>query len=58
VKAHQILVAADVTDAAQDQQQVQPMLAPTPQNGGAAGVTEKVQEAVADAGFSREAQVA
>jgi Transposase DDE domain len=58
VNEHQIIVAADVTDEANDKKQVQPMIEQTQQNVGAAGVTEKVKEAVADSGFYSEANVA
>ena len=58
VNEHQIIVAADVTDEANDKQQVQPMIEQTQQNVVAAGVTEKVKEAVADSGFYSEANVA
>jgi hypothetical protein len=58
VNEHQIIVAADVTDATNDKQQVRPMIEQTQQNVAAAGVREKVQEAVADSGFYSEANVA
>jgi len=58
VNEHQIIVAADVTDATNDKQQLQPMIEQTQQNVSAAGVQEKVKEAVADSGFYSEANVA
>jgi transposase len=57
VNEQQIIVAADVTEETNDKQQVQPMIEETQQNLVAAGVTEKVKEAVADAGFYSEANV-
>jgi transposase len=57
VNEHQIIVAADVTDETNDQQQVRPMVEQLQQNLAAVGVTEKVQEMVADAGFFSEANV-
>ncbi len=57
VNEHQIIVAADVTDATNDKQQVRPMVEQLQQNLAAAGVTEKVKEMVADAGFFSEANV-
>lgn len=57
VNEHQIIVAADVTDETNDKQQVKPMIEQVQQNVAAAGVTEKVKEMVADAGFYSEANV-
>src|SRR5262249_29726027 len=57
VNAHQIIVAADVTDEANDKQQVRPMVEQLQQNLAAAGVAEKVKEMVADSGFYSEANV-
>jgi len=57
VNEHQIIVAADVTDETNDKQQVQPMIEQTQHNVRAAGVTEKIKEAVADSGFYSEANV-
>jgi transposase len=57
VNEHQIIVAADVTGETNDKQQVQPMIEQTQQNVMAAGVMEKVKEAVADSGFYSEANV-
>jgi transposase len=57
VNEHQIIIAADVTDETNDKKQVQPMIEQTQQNGAAAGVTEKIKEAVADSGFYSEANV-
>jgi transposase len=57
VNGHQIIVAADVTDETNDKQQVRPMIEQTQQNVEAAGVAEKIKEAVADSGFYSEANV-
>jgi transposase len=57
VNEHQIIVAADVTDATNDKQQVRPMIEQTQENVAAVGVTEKIKEMVADSGFSSEANV-
>jgi transposase len=57
VNERQIIVAADVTDATNDKQQVKPMIEQVQQNVAMAGVTEKVKEMVADAGFYSEANV-
>jgi Transposase DDE domain/Transposase domain (DUF772) len=57
VNEHQIIVAADVTDETNDKKQVRPMVEQAQQNVAAAGVTEKVKEAVADSGFYSEANV-
>jgi transposase len=57
VNEHQIIVAADVTNEANDKQQVKPMAEQVQRNLGAAGVTEKVKEMVADSGFYSEANV-
>jgi transposase len=57
VNDHQIILAADVTDEANDKKQVQPMVEQLKQNLGAVGVTEKVKEMVADSGFYSEANV-
>jgi transposase len=57
VNEHQIIVAADVTDEANDKQQVRPMVGQMQQNLAAAGVSEKVKEMVADSGFFSEANV-
>lgn len=58
VNEHQISVAADVTAETSDKKQVRPMVEQVQQNLGAAGVSEKVKEMVADSGFFREANVA
>jgi transposase len=58
VNEQQIIVAADVTDEANDKQQVRPMVGQMQQNLVAAGVSEKVKEMVADSGFFSEANVA
>jgi transposase len=58
VNEQQIIVAADVTDEANDKKQVQPMVEQMKQNLVAVGVTEKVKEMVADSGFYSEANVA
>jgi transposase len=57
VNEHQIIVAADVTDEANDKQQVRPMVEQMRENLAAAGVAEKVREMVADSGFYSEANV-
>jgi transposase len=57
VNEHQIIVAADVTDETNDKQQVKPMIELVQHNVATAGVTEKVKEMVADAGFYSEANV-
>jgi transposase len=57
VDEHQIIVAADVTDEANDKRQVRPMVEQMQQNLAAAGVAEKVKEMVADSGFYSEANV-
>lgn len=57
VNEHQIIVAADVTDEANDKQQVRPMVEQLKQNLAVVGVSEKVQEMVADSGFYSEANV-
>ncbi len=57
VNEHQIIVAADVTDETNDKQQVKPMIEQSQQNAAAAGVTEKIKEAMADSGFYSEANV-
>jgi transposase len=57
VNEYQIIVAADVTNEANDKQQVKPMIEQVQQHVAAAGVTEKVKEAVADSGFYSEANV-
>jgi transposase len=57
VNEHQIIVAADVTDATNDKQQVQPMIEQTQQNVATAGVTATIKEAMADSGFYSEANV-
>ena len=57
VNEHQIIVAADVTDETNDKQQVKPMMEQSQQNAAAAGVTEKIKEAMADSGFYSEANV-
>jgi transposase len=58
VNEHQIIVAADVTAETNDKQQIRPMIEQTQQNVAAAGVTEKIKEAVADSGFYSETNVA
>lgn len=57
VNEHQIIVAADVTDEANDKQQVRPMVEQLKQNLAVVGVSEKVKEMVADSGFYSEANV-
>jgi transposase len=57
VNEHQIIVAAVVTDEANDKQQVRPMVEQMGENLAAAGVAEKVEEMVADSGFFSEANV-
>jgi hypothetical protein len=57
VNEHQIIVAADVTDAANDKQQVQPRVEQMQQHVAAAGVAESVQEMLADSGFYSAANV-
>jgi transposase len=57
VNEHQIILAADVTDEANDKQQVRPMVEQLKQNLVAVGVTERVKEMVADSGFYSEANV-
>jgi len=54
----QIIVAADVTDQANDSRQLQPMVEQTVENLDAAGVTENVQAFTADAGYYSEENVA
>lgn len=58
VNEHQIIVAADVTDETNDKKQVKPMVEQVQQNVAVVGVTEKVKEMVADAGFYSESNVA
>ena len=58
VNEHQIIVAADVTDEANDKQQVRPMVEQMKQNLAAVGVRERAKEMVADSGFYSEANVA
>jgi transposase len=54
VTAEQIIVAADVTDQANDKQQLQPMLVQTCQNRAEAGLTETLDQVLGDAGFFSE----
>ena len=58
VNEHQIIVAADVTDEANDKRQVRPMVEQLKQNLAAVGVSERAKEMVADSGFYSEANVA
>jgi transposase len=58
VNEQQIIVAADVTDEANDKQQVRPMVEQMKQNLAAVGVRERAKEMVADSGFYSEANVA
>lgn len=53
----QIIVAADVTNQANDVRQVEPMLAQTQANLAAAGVDEQPKELLADAGYFSEENV-
>jgi len=53
----QIIVAADVTNQANDMRQVAPMLEQTQENLDAAGVEEKPKEFLADAGYFSEENV-
>ena len=57
VNENQIIVAADVTDQANDVRQVQPMLDQTISNIDQAGVTENIKAFTADAGYFSEANV-
>ena len=57
VNENQIIVAADVTDQANDVRQVQPMLDQTITNINQAGVTENIKAFTADAGYFSEANV-
>jgi transposase len=57
VNEHQIILAADVTDEANDKRQVKPMLEQLQQNMSEAGITEKVREMSADSGFFSEENV-
>jgi transposase len=52
---HQIILAADVTDQANDVRQLVPMVAQTQANLAAAGVTEAIESALGDAGYYSEA---
>jgi len=54
----QIILAADVTDQANDQRQVKPMVTQAQKNLAAAGVEEKIGALDADAGYSSEENVA
>ena len=54
----QIIVAADVTDQANDSRQVQPMVEQTIENLDAVGVAENVEAFTADAGYYSEENVA
>ena len=51
---HQVILAADVTDQANDVRQVVPMVDQTRANLDAAGVTEAIQAALGDAGYYSE----
>ena len=53
----QVIVAADVTDAANDKQQVEPMVEQTKQNLESAGVEEKIEALDADSGYYSEDNV-
>lgn len=57
VNENQIIVAADVTDQANDVRQVQPMLDQTIANINQAGVSENIKAFTADAGYFSEANV-
>ncbi len=57
VNENQIIVAADVTDQANDVRQIQPMLDQTITNINQAGVTENIKAFTADAGYFSEANV-
>ena len=57
VNENQIIVAAAVTDQANDVRQVQPMLDQTIANINQAGVTENIKALTADAGYFSEANV-
>lgn len=57
MKENQIIVAADVTDQANDVRQVKPMLDQTITNINQAGVTENIKVFTADAGYFSEANV-
>ena len=57
VNENQIIVAADVTDQANDVRQVQPMLDQTITNINQVGVTENIKAFMADAGYFSEANV-
>ena len=57
VNESQIIVAANVTDEANDVRQVQPMLDQTISNINHAGVTENINAFTADAGYFSEANV-
>lgn len=54
VTAEQIIVAADVTDQPNDKQQLQPMLVQACQNRDEAGLTETLDQVIADAGYFSE----
>jgi len=53
----QIIVAADVTDQANDKRQVQPMVSQAQENLAAAGVEEKIEALAADSGYYSEENV-
>jgi hypothetical protein len=53
----QIIVAADVTDQANDKRQVQPMVSQAQENLAAAGVEEKIEALDADSGYYSEENV-
>ncbi len=57
VNEQQIILAAEVTDEANDKRQVKPMVEQLKRNLVAAGVAEPVKEMVADSGFYSEANV-
>ena len=57
VNENQIIVAADVTDQANDVRQLQPMLDQTIANMDAVGITENIDAFSADAGYFSEANV-
>ncbi len=57
VNENQIIVAADVTDQANDVRQLQPMLDQTINNINQAGVTENIKAFTADAGYFSETNV-
>ena len=57
INENQIIVAADVTDQANDVRQLKPMLDQTIANMNAVGITENIDSFVADAGYFSETNV-